>query len=200
MKARRSAIAILAASGQLNQRRRGPGIRPPLPPELVRSLLKNQWPVSSQAEDFSRRSIYIFVRRNLRYPIFEAFDKPDTNASCARRTTSTIAPQALMLMNSDVSVDAAKAIAGRLLAHEHSRGKQIELAFRLTLGRFPGARDASTALTFLEDDTGYHKVAQEAGKKLHVPPGKLPVSDAEAAALIDLCLGLFNLSEFVYVD
>lgn len=194
--------AVLAASGQLNQRRGGPGIRPPLPPEIIKSLLRDQWPVSSQADDFSRRSIYIFVRRNLRYPIFEAFDKPDTNASCARRTTSTIAPQALMLMNSDVSVDAARAFAGRLLSGEHgpSRGRQIELAFRLTLGRFPGEKDAATALTFLEDDTAHHEAAQKAGEKLHIPSGKLPVSDAEAAALVDLCLGLFNLSEFIYVD
>ena len=194
--------AILAASGQLNQRRSGPGIRPPLPPELVRSLLRDQWPVSTEAEDFSRRSIYIFVRRNLRYPIFEAFDKPDTNASCPRRNTSTIAPQALMLMNSDVSVDAAKAFAGRILAHEngHSRGKQIELGFQLTLGRFPKSSDAATALTFLEDDTAFHEAAQKAGQKLHIPPGDLPVPDAEAAALADLCLGLFNLSEFIYVD
>ena len=194
--------AILAASGQLNQRREGPGIRPPLPQELVRSLLRDQWPVSSEAADFSRRSIYIFVRRNLRYPIFEAFDKPDTNASCSRRNTSTIAPQALMLMNSDVSVDAAKAFAGRILAHEngHSRGKQIELGFRLTLGRFPKSSDAATALTFLEDDTAYHEAARKAGQKLNIPPGDLPVPEAEAAALVDLCLGLFNLSEFIYVD
>ena len=77
---------------------------------------------------------------------------------------------------------------------------QIELGFRLTLGRFPKSSDARTALTFLENDTAHHEAAQKAGQKLHIPPGDLPVPDAEAAALVDLCLGLFNLSEFIYVD
>ncbi len=53
----------------------------------------------------NRRSLYVFVRRNLRYPFFEAFDRPDTNASCPRRPVTTIAPQALSLLNSRLSSD-----------------------------------------------------------------------------------------------
>ncbi len=86
--------AMLAASDGLSQRRGGIGVMPPLPLELKATLLKNQWQVSQDTEDHRRRSVYLFVRRNLRYPLFEAFDRPDTNASCPRRSRSTTAPGA----------------------------------------------------------------------------------------------------------
>ncbi|MDZ4688016.1 MAG: DUF1549 and DUF1553 domain-containing protein, partial [Planctomycetaceae bacterium] len=78
--------AMLSISGELSERRNGPGVRPPLPTELVSTLLKGQWDVSPNEEDHRRRSVYLFVRRNLRYPLFEVFDRPDTNASCDQRT------------------------------------------------------------------------------------------------------------------
>lgn len=173
--------AMLLAAGQLSERRGGPGIRPPLPDELVRTLLKNQWPVSKNSADYTRRSIYLFVRRNLRYPLFEAFDKPDTNFSCPRRNESTIAPQALMLLNSKLSLDAAKAQA-RLL-NESSEGAsadvkhKVELAYLRTLSRQPSAEEEKLATEFLDASSG-----------------------EETAALTDLCLALFNLNEFLYVD
>ncbi|MBI3864340.1 MAG: DUF1549 domain-containing protein [Planctomycetia bacterium] len=107
---------MLAAAGRLSPRRGGPGVRPPLPPEVTATLLANQWKVSPDAEDHRRRSIYLFVRRNVRYPLFEAFDRPDTNASCPRRNRSTIAPQALILLNSEFSLIAARDLAGFVLA------------------------------------------------------------------------------------
>ena len=81
--------AMLSVAGVLSERRGGPGARPPLPKELIATLLKNQWVVSPDEEDHRRRSIYLMVRRNLRYPLFEVFDRPDTNATCAKRSRST---------------------------------------------------------------------------------------------------------------
>ena len=176
--------AILLVAGQLNQRRKGPGIRPPLPPELIRSLLKNQWPVHPLAEEYSRRSIYLFVRRNLRYPLFEAFDKPDTNASCPRRNTSTIAPQALMLMNSQLTIDSAGILAERLRNEcGDDSQKQIDRLFELTTSRKPTEQEATTLVRALE--------IASAGE------GGFP---DEKSMLADLCLVMFNLNEFVYLD
>jgi len=172
--------AMLSVSGQLNQRRGGPGIRPPLPPELIRSLLKNQWNVHPDSEDHFRRSIYLFVRRNLRYPLFEAFDKPDTNASCARRNTSTIAPQALMLMNSRLTVDTAKTLAARLQLESGSApAQQIQRLFQLSLSRNPGPAESRIFESALQQATS---------------------PEEQSTALIDLCLVMLNLNEFVYVD
>lgn len=165
--------ALLAASGDLNRQPGGQGFRPPLPDELVRTLLKSQWPVTPEAEQHRRRSVYLFARRNLRYPIFEAFDKPDGNASCPRRNVSTIAPQALLLLNADDSVVAARRLAGKIEQQAgNDRRAAIELAYRHILSRKPTADDVRDAEQFLTSDS----------------------------ALADLCLALFNLNEFVYVD
>ena len=165
--------SLLAASGELNRQPGGPGFRPPLPDELVRTLLKSQWPVTPEVEQHRRRSVYLFARRNLRYPIFEAFDKPDSNASCPRRNVSTIAPQALLLLNADDSVVAAQRLATRIENQTgSSRRAAVELTYRQILNREPTADDVRDAEQFLTSDS----------------------------ALADLCLALFNLNEFVYLD
>jgi hypothetical protein len=165
--------AMLLAGGRLSDRRGGPGVRPPLPTELVNTLLKNQWEVSPDEEDHRRRSVYLFVRRNLRYPLFEAFDRPDTNASCPRRNRSTIAPQALILLNSEFSHAAARDLAAHVVATAGSDpAKQVDLAYRHTLARSPAADELRLAQNFLAGPSDF----------------------------ADLCLALFNLNEFVYVD
>ena len=106
--------SLLAVSGRLNQTMGGPSVFPELPPELSRLSSKGAvWPVSPRVEDRQRRSLYVFVRRNLRYPFFEVFDRPDTNASCPQRPVTTIAPQALCLLNSQLAHDSARALAAR---------------------------------------------------------------------------------------
>ena len=166
--------ALLAASGQLNPVLGGPGIFPPLPAELTRLSSKGAiWPVSSSARDRNRRSLYVFVRRNLRYPFFEAFDRPDTNASCPRRPVTTIAPQALSLMNSPLAANAAQSLATRALNEAGSdREAQIERAYLLTLGRKPDQTERALAREFL----------------------------GAGASFNDFCLALLNVNEFIYID
>lgn len=133
---------MLAASGQLNLKRGGPGVRPPLPPEVVVTLLKNQWPVTKDAAEHNRRSIYLFVRRNLRFPFLEVFDKPDTNLSCSVRSETTIAPQALHLLNSEFSLECARQLAARLESIGGSEQERIEQCWQLVLGRAARCRRA----------------------------------------------------------
>jgi hypothetical protein len=194
--------AMLAASEQLSPRRGGPGVRPPLPPELVSTLLKDQWTVTPDVADHSRRGIYLFVRRNLRYPLFEAFDKPDTNASCPRRNRSTIAPQALMLLNSEFSLSAARHLAGFLLEQTGTDvAASISLGYERTLGRAPTTDELHTAREFLARHTTELKAASRTAESLVLPSGDVAAADpAAAAALVDFCLALFNLNEFVYLD
>ena len=71
-------------------------------------------PVTADPREYTRRSIYLFARRNLRDPFLEAFDLPDSNLSCPQRERSTTAPQALALLNSGDVLEAAKALAARL--------------------------------------------------------------------------------------
>jgi hypothetical protein len=169
---------MLAAADRLSPRTGGPGVMPPLPEELTNTLLKDQWKPSPDEEDHRRRSIYIFARRNLRFPIFEAFDRPDTNASCPLRGQSTIAPQALLLLNSEFSFASARDLAEyvRRRAGEN-RDAQINLVYRRTLGRTPTQAQLARAQEFLADRDS---------------------PSADSLAL--LCLAVFNTNEFVYID
>ena len=195
--------AMLDAASRLSLRQGGPGVRAPLPAEVAATLLnKNQWIISPDIEDHSRRSIYLFVRRNLRYPLFDAFDRPDTNASCPRRNRSTIAPQALILLNSEFSLDAARRLAGFVLSHAGtSHDAQISLAYARVLGRLPAQEEIAVALQFLDSQATLLKESNRPAAELALP---VPFPDGfephRAAALTDFCLALFNLNEFVYVD
>jgi len=166
--------ALLAVSGRLNQAMGGPSVFPELPPELSKLSSKGAvWPVSPRAEDRARRSLYVFVRRNLRYPFFEVFDRPDTNASCPRRPVTTIAPQALSLLNSRLAHDSAQALAGRAARDVgQNRGDPIDRISRIAFGREADAVERRIMNEFLAgDDSLYH-----------------------------LCLALLNTNAFIYVD
>ena len=86
---------LLAISGQLNPKMGGPGVSPPIPEEVFKGA--KGWTVSKNPQDHARRSVYLFARRNLRFPFLEVFDAPDNNLSCPARERSTTAPQALTL-------------------------------------------------------------------------------------------------------
>ena len=174
--------AMLAAAGRLSQGRNGPGVMAPLPTELVATLLPGQWKASGDEEAIHRRSVYLFVRRNLRYPLFEVLDRPDTNASCPRRNVSTTAPQALAMLNSDISLSVARELATFLMASSADAKTQIALLYQRALGRPPTDCETAAAFSFLQSPPASNNLAE--------PP----------AALIELCLAVFNVNEFVYVD
>jgi hypothetical protein len=166
--------ALLAVSGTLSATMGGPGVFPDLPEELTRLTVKGAiWPVSASAEERSRRSLYVFVRRNLRYPFFEAFDRPDTNASCPQRSVTTIAPQSLTLLNSTLAHDTAAALADRVARDGGpDPDARVRLAFRLAFGRDPDPSEQALARGFLARDP----------------------------SLPHFCLALINANEFVYID
>ncbi len=197
--------AMLAAAGLLTSDRGGPGVMPPLPEELIGTLLKGQWIESPDEADHYKRSVYVFARRNLRYPIFEAFDRPDGNASCPLRNRSTTAPQSLLLFNSEFSLLAARYLAGRVLNSEEPENRttegQIERLYLIALSRRPTAAEVATLAKFLGEQR-----ARLVAEKLPADELALPIPHHEssgthaAAALVDACLAVLNANEFVYVD
>lgn len=161
--------SLLAISGELNLTIGGPGVFPPIPREIFAGA--KGWTTSADPREYSRRSLYIFARRNLRFPFLEVFDAPDNNLSCPTRERSTTAPQSLTLLNADEVLRAARLTASRLERESDSRDAQITLAYRLITGRPPAAAEHRLSLEFLA----------------HSP-------------LSELCRALFNLNAFVYVD
>jgi hypothetical protein len=189
--------AALMVSGLLNDKVGGPSVFPELPSGAAKP--RGGWNVSS-IEEQDRRSIYIFVRRNARYPMMEAFDMPDTHESCGRRNQTVTAPQAMSLLNSKVSLDWAEAFAARILQQAGTDpNAQIESAYRLAFSRRPDGFEKDSVLTFLAKQKTLIAERAAAGQKLalpsFIPTGYEP---ATAAALVDFCQMLFNSNEFVY--
>jgi len=173
--------AMLSVSGQLNLKTGGPGVKLPLPKEISDTLLKKQHEVNPDTTEHNRRSIYTFARRNLRNPLFELFDRPDAQMSCARRNESTTAPQVLLLMNSEFSIETARSLA-RQLHESHGSGASalITTATWRCLSRAPTSDEISAGQAFLQKQTA--------------------LAPTFAEALADYCLALLNSNEFVFVD
>ncbi|WP_435011590.1 PSD1 and planctomycete cytochrome C domain-containing protein [Tundrisphaera lichenicola] len=146
---------MLAVSGRLNPRAGGPSVMLPIDQTLVNLLYKpSQWQVAASRDEHDRRSIYLFAKRNLRLPFFETFDAPALLNSCARRESSTHAPQALELLNGSLSNDLAASFARRLEAESGGDpDRLVDRAFRLAIGRPPTDEERSISLAFLRDQT-----------------------------------------------
>jgi Protein of unknown function (DUF1553)/Protein of unknown function (DUF1549) len=189
--------AALSVSGLLYDRTGGPSVFPELPEGAGKP--RGGWKVSDPAER-NRRSVYIFVRRNARYPMMEAFDMPDTHESCGRRNQTITAPQAMSLLNGKVSLEWAQAFAGRVLKDAGpDLNSQIDDAYRLAYGRHADGIEKDTVLTFFARQKSLIAERLSSGQKLALP-SSLP-SDydrAQAATLVDFCHMLLNSNEFVY--
>jgi hypothetical protein len=143
--------SMLAVSGRLNTRMGGESIIVPVDKELIDLLYKpSQWTVNPDRSEHDRRSVYLIAKRNLRLPMMEAFDAPDLQISCARRESSTHAPQALEMMNGDFANSIAASFAERL--EKESGGdpaRMVARAWELTAGRAPTHKERGVALQYL---------------------------------------------------
>ncbi len=173
--------SILAVSGQLNRKSGGPGVLIDLEPE-VRSLIFTEqeevelWPVNEDASERSRRSIYVYRKRNVHYPMFDAFDAPDALTPCPVRAVSTHAPQALVLLNGAFAQEAARAFASDLLNRFEKPRARVAEAFLRCYSRPPNRNELRDALAFVSKNDG-----------------------SEAERWTDFALALLNSNEFVYV-
>lgn len=187
--------AALAVSGLLNPEMGGPSVFPPIPPGM-----KANWETTQDPAERNRRSLYVFIRRNTRYPMFETFDLPDTHESCPRRDITTSPLQALTMLNSEVVLEWARGFAGRLLfAAGLDPDAQIDMAYRLAYSRHPTSEEMDAALDFLYRQREVIAEHAAEGKKLVLPLMRpYNVDPVEAAALVDFCHMIISSNEFTY--
>ena len=155
--------SILFVSGQLDQRMYGPGTLDP---------------------NMKRRSVYFFIKRSQLISTMMLFDWPEHLVSIGQRQSTTIAPQALMFMNSEPGRSYAEAFARNITSQDTP--KSVDAAYRHALGRAPSEREATIAVQFIEAS----KQSRE----------QLGEGNAHEAALADLCQAIFGLNEFIYID
>lgn len=190
--------AMLLVAGRLNTRMFGPSSHPELPAGID---AKAAWPVDKRPSDRDRRSIYIFAKRNLRYPLLEMFDSPDMHNSCAQRPSTITAPQALALLNGEFSLDMARHWSGRLLAaHQRDTSALLQAAFREAFARPACDEQMQAAEAFLARQAA--ALATTASSDPEALPASVPdgYEPAQAAAVVDFCHALLNANEFLYVD
>ena len=132
-----------------------------------------------------RRSIYVFVKRALPLPLFDVFDAGNATFPLPRRPTTTVAPQALMLLNDDFVQEQAARMARRLRREAGPQpGRQIDHAFRIVLQRLPTPVERERCLAMLRRQRQLQGSARE----------------RDRAALTQFCVALFNLNETIHVD
>ena len=172
--------SMLAVAGRLTPCEGGPPVWPELPAEVLQAnpavlddnaeKTKGWYP--SPPEKLGVRSIYLVQKRGVHMPMMDTFDLPDNALSCPRRTVSTVAPQALTLLNSPFATEMANAFAVRLEREAvNDPVAQIDRAFALALQRPPADDERAACLRFRTTRT-----------------------------LPELCRALLNLNEFAYRD
>jgi hypothetical protein len=185
--------SMLSVSGTLNAPSYGPAVKPPIAAEAM--LARNtQDPYPKDIQDgpaLRRRSIYLFHKRVVPYPLLAAFDKPDAQQSCGRRDNTTVAPQALALLNDQFVRKLSFDFADRLLKDAgNDRAQWIERAWQLALAREAVEKEREASLAFIEVQM------QERKKRA----AQAPEEEIRRQSLADLCQAIFSLNEFLYVD
>lgn len=185
--------SILAVSGTLNRQMFGPAFKAPIASEAIQARnMKDPYPkdLKETAQTF-RRSVYMFHKRVVQYPLLQAFDGPDAQASCGRRVATTVAPQALALMNDPFIRRRAEEFARRLAQEGGSEtAGRVRLAWLLAFAREPSPSELRSSMEFLEAQLSRRAArTAEAG-----------VVDARHLALADFCQAIFAMNEFIYVD
>jgi mono/diheme cytochrome c family protein len=158
--------SLLAASGLLDTTMLGPG---------------------TLDEASRRRSIYFTVKRSKLVPMMQVFDAPDALSSIGERSSTTVAPQALLLLNNANSRNYAKAFARRVApAAATDLPGALRAGYLTAVARPPTDEELADGLAFVTAQSASYQVA-----------GK---SDARDLALADFCHVLLCLNEFVYVE
>ena len=185
--------SMLAVSGTLNTKSYGPAVKPPIAGEAILARnVKDPYPdkVEDSAE-LRRRSIYLFHKRVVPYPLLQAFDKPDAQQTCSRREHTTVATQALALLNDPFVRTVSSEFADRLIRqHPDDLKAQLRYACRLALSREPLDEELAAAETFVIEQTSQRSARDR----------QLDATTLHRQALTDLCQTQFGLNEFLYVD
>jgi cytochrome c553 len=189
----------LAAAGLLSSKLYGPPVYPPQPEGVwrVTGLVDNTYR-TSQGEDAWRRGLYTVQRRSAPYPSFTSFDAPDRSACTVKRPRTSTPLQALILQNDPVFVEAARALADRVILAEDATDSRLAFTFRAVLSREPTAAERGQLSTIFADARGRYEADGQAAQSLlgehRLPEG---VAASEWAAWFNVAHVLLNLDETI---
>jgi hypothetical protein len=181
---------LLSVSGALNLKMSGPSVFPTLPKEVhaTQDSAGKGWSDSPPAEQ-NRRTIYLVVKRALLLPLLDTFDYNTTTLPVGARSVTTVAPQALMLLNDSFIQQTAERFAARLRQESgDDESAQVRRAFALALQRAPTSTELAAARDMLARQ-----------RQLLAAAGPSPAGDA-IRQLQPFCAAMLNLNELLYTD
>ena len=198
---------VLATSGVLNDRMFGPPV--PVKEDSVGQIVVGvDVPADAEApvgHDAFRRSVYVQVRRSQPLAMLHAFDQPVMETNCERRVVSTVATQALMLMNSEFILRQAGYFAARV--RKEAAGdptRQVQAAWQMAFGRSVEPAELERALAFLAAQSSSAPAAAPAvaaaGAEGAQPADAKSAEQPPVDPLVSLCQVLLSSNEFLYVE
>lgn len=190
----------LAAAGLLSPKVGGPSVFPPIPDGVADVNYNSafKW-TTSQGEDRYRRGMYTYFKRTAPHPSLISFDCPDSNVTTVRRSRSNTPLAALITLNSEPFVEAARGLAHRVLAEtpDSDDAVRIRHSFILCLSREPRDFERDRLASLLESSRAWYRTRGEEAKTLAGPSLPKGVDPTEAAAWTATARVLLNLDEFL---
>ena len=191
----------LTVSGLLNPKIGGPSVFPPIPASVGDTSYGGfSWP-ESKGEDRYRRGLYTFWKRSLPFPTLIAFDVPSGETACTRRARSNTPLQALTTLNEKTFVQAAQAMALRVMKEGGTNeGERVRYAFRLCTGRLPDRVEVEKLLNFWQEQYNHFEndtadAVKVSSADLTNPPPDVNLHKAAAWAMVSRAI--LNLDETI---
>ena len=190
---------MLIVGDDLDTRMSGPGFKPTIQAEALEGLSRKEgaWKPSPPVEQ-RRRAVYMFSQRSLLPPLMTTFDFVDTTLPCVQRPVSTVAPQALALLNNSFAHERSAALAERVLREDFlmygiemygiERPSQIHRVWQISLGRDPSKSEIEAARSHLRQQaTRFENAMQsQSSREIKLPAnGRVLHLAADAGVQVD---------------
>lgn len=190
----------LSAAGLLIAKMHGPSVMPPQPDGIWQVVYSgDQWKEST-GEDKYRRALYTYWRRTMPYPSMVAFDAPSREVCTVRRVRTNTPLQALVTLNDPAYIEAAQAMARRILRESPASDidSRIRYAFLLAASRPPESAEVESVRSLYNDGLARYAANGEIAVAMATTPlGPLTSgdNDAELASWTLVSNVLLNMDE-----
>jgi len=192
--------SLLVASGRLEEKVGGPSVFPPVPSNLGAG---NAWEVSKDPHDWNRRSLYVFTRRSVPYPMLQPFDMASAQQVHSKRDVTTTPMQALTLLNDEQVYQWSQVLAGRIVREAGGDpSAELDRLYEILFSRKPNENEKSLLLGFfVSHEKVIREKAAEGKFSIAVPIDYKPAETLDpirAAVLVDLVHAVMNSNDFSY--
>jgi uncharacterized protein DUF1553/uncharacterized protein DUF1549/cytochrome c len=188
----------LTASGLIQHRVGGPSVLPPQPAGITDLSRGNLIWVTATGPDRYRRGMYTFWKRTSPYPGMTVFDAPTADEATVQRIRSNTPLQALTTLNDEVFVEAAQALALRVLREAQPDDRaRLRYGFRLCLGREPDNFEGATLWDVLQQEQERFRKKPDAARGLVPKYAPADLASAQYAPWFSIARVLLNLDETI---